>query len=83
MSSSLNSTFINIIPKKDNHDTFSKFRPISLYNLIYKMVTKFNVERINPNLSDLVSKEQFGFLSSRKILDAIGVIPYVLIPNHM
>ena len=44
MKGSLNSTFITLIPKKDSLDTFYDFRPISLCNLVYKMVTKVIVD---------------------------------------
>ena len=35
---SLNSTFLSLIPKKDKPTTFADFRPISLCNLIYKLI---------------------------------------------
>ena len=37
---SLNSTFLALIPKKDKHVSFVDFRPISLCNLVYKLITK-------------------------------------------
>ena len=37
------------------------------------MVTKVIVERLQPKLYEVVSMEQFGFMSNRHILDAIGV----------
>ena len=37
---SLNSTFIALIPKKDKSKTFSDYKPISLCNMIYKVITK-------------------------------------------
>ena len=35
---SLNSTFIALIPKKEKPLTFVDFRPISLCNLVYKLI---------------------------------------------
>jgi hypothetical protein len=69
----LNATFITLIPKTDKPATFSDFRPISLCNLVYKLISKIISNRIKPALSSLISKEQFGFLDGRKIIDAIGV----------
>jgi hypothetical protein len=49
------------------------FRPISLYNCIYKIVAKVIAKRIKKILSKSISKEQFGFLEGRQIHEAIGV----------
>jgi hypothetical protein len=62
---SLNSTFIALIPKKDNPDTLDDFRPISLCNCIYKIVSKIIARRVKRILSDKISSEQFGFLEGR------------------
>ena len=44
---SLNSTFITIIPKRDKNQTFADFRPISLCNLVYKLISKIVATRLN------------------------------------
>ena len=62
---SLNSTFLALIPKKDNPTTFVDFRPISLCNLIYNLIYKIIVVRLKPHLDSHISKEQFGFLKNR------------------
>jgi hypothetical protein len=56
ISRSLNATFLVLIPKKDNPRTFFDFRPISLCNLIYKLISKVISNRIKPFLG----KEPFG-----------------------
>ena len=43
---SLNSTFIALIPKKDNPQNFAEFRPISLCNLLYKLISKVIAVRL-------------------------------------
>jgi hypothetical protein len=70
---SLNSTFIALIPKKDNPNTLDDFRPISLCNCIYKIISKVIARRLKKVLSDKISLEQFGFLEGRQIHKAIGV----------
>ena len=40
VASSLKSTFITLIPKKDKPLSFVDFRPISLCNLVYKLISK-------------------------------------------
>jgi hypothetical protein len=66
----LNATFIALIPKSNKRDSFAGFKPIFLCNLIYKIISKIIITRIQ--LSSL-SKEQFGFLENRQITYAIGV----------
>jgi hypothetical protein len=71
--SPLNATFIALIPKKDDPQSLEDFRPISLCNNIYKVVSKIISRRLKPFLSNSVSQEQFGFLEGRQIHEAIGV----------
>jgi hypothetical protein len=69
----LNSTFIALIPKSDNPSSFDDFRPISLCNCLYKIISKVISRRLKVILSKNISSEQFGFLEGRKIHEAIGV----------
>eukprot|EP00253_Pinus_taeda_P003035 PITA_03035 len=73
-----NSTFIALIPKKDDPESFEYFRPISLCNCIYKIISKVIALRIAPILSRNISMEQFGFLDGRQIHEAIGVAQEVI-----
>uniref|UniRef100_A0A0A9QIM0 Uncharacterized protein n=1 Tax=Arundo donax TaxID=35708 RepID=A0A0A9QIM0_ARUDO len=50
MPEGVNSTSIVLIPKKNQLDELKDFRPISLCNLIYKVVTKCLVNRLKPLL---------------------------------
>ena len=65
ISACFNSTFIALIPKVDNPKTLHDFRPISLCNCIYKVITKVIARRLKDLLSDHISGEQFGFLKGR------------------
>ena len=51
----LNQTLITLIPKCKNPESLYNYRPISLCNTIYKVVTKIIVNRIRPFLADIVS----------------------------
>lgn len=72
ISGSLNATFIALIPKITNPISFQDFRPISLCNLLYKVISKVIADRNKDGLSRGISDEQFGFLHERLIFDAIG-----------
>ena len=69
----LNSTFLALIPKKQNPSSFEEFRPISCCNVVYKIITKIIAQRLKPILSDIITKEQFGFLFNRQIHDAMSL----------
>jgi hypothetical protein len=68
---SLNSTFLALIPKVKKPTNFGDFRPISLCNLVYNIISKVIAIRIKPILSKSLSVEQLGFLEGRQIQDAI------------
>ena len=74
----LNATFLALIPKMEGADRFSQFRPISLCNVIYKIISKLMANRLKKEIVDLISKEQSGFIASRKILDGIIIATEVI-----
>ena len=65
----LNKTLITLIPKCKNPESFYNYRPISLCNTIYKMVTKIIVAYVRPFLSKLISPFQSTFVLGRKGMD--------------
>ena len=46
----LNATFISLISKKSNLDSFNDFSPISLCNLVYKIIAKIITKVIKKNI---------------------------------
>ena len=52
---SLNATFIALIPKVKNPKKVSDFRPISLCNVVYKLISKVVVNRLKKILPNIVS----------------------------
>ncbi|GAU48605.1 hypothetical protein TSUD_327170 [Trifolium subterraneum] len=66
---SLNETNICLIPKCDNHTSMKDLRPISLCNVLYKMISKVLANRLKCCLDKCVSQEQSAFVEGRSILD--------------
>ena len=65
MPNHLNETLITLIPKCPRAPTLGSFRPISLCNTIYKVVTKMIVMRLRPLLPNLISPLQTTFMPGR------------------
>lgn len=64
---SINITGICFIPKIDKPKFVSQFRPISLCNVSYKLLTKIVVNRLKPQIANIVSHCQTGFIPDRSI----------------
>ena len=62
-------TLLVLVPKTENPCQFSQFRPISLRNVLYKLISKVLVNRIRPLLSDLVGPFQSSFIPGRGTCD--------------
>lgn len=68
----INSTFIALIPKSDTPSSFDDYRPISLCNCLYKIISKIIANRLRPILSRNIAPQQFAFHEDRQIHEAIG-----------
>jgi hypothetical protein len=64
-----NMTKIVLIPKTENASDLKEFRPISLCNVIYKIISKCMVNRLRPHLQNLISENQSAFIPGRLISD--------------
>jgi hypothetical protein len=78
----LNKTLISLIPKCIGPETLSQFRPISLCNTVYKIVTKIIVNRIRPLLSNLVSPFQAAFIPGRRGVDNVIIAQELIHSLH-
>ncbi|MCH87793.1 ribonuclease H, partial [Trifolium medium] len=70
---SINQTDICLIPKLDKPEFVNQFRPISLCNVSYKIITKIIVNRLKPLIPNIISPYQTGFVPTRNIHENIIV----------
>lgn len=60
-----------LIPKVNEADNIDQYRPISLDNFKFKIITKVLADRLAQVLPHIISKEQKGFIQGRSIKDCI------------
>jgi hypothetical protein len=69
MPEGVNNTVIVLILKGMDAESLSDYRPISLCNVMYKIISKCIVNRLRPLLDGIVSETQSAFIPGRLIMD--------------
>lgn len=74
----LNQTLVVLILKRIGPKLFGHFRLISLYTIVYKIVSKVIVNRIRPFMQQFVSPLQAAFIPGRKGHDNMIITQEIL-----
>ena len=70
----LNHIYIALIPKTEKPWKVYEFRPISLCNVIYKIIAKAIANRLKPILAEIIHPSQSAFIPNRLITDNVIII---------
>ena len=70
----LNKTLIVLIPKVQGPKSIGNYRPISLCNSVYKIISKVIINQLRPLLENIVSPFQTTFIPSKRGTDNVIII---------
>eukprot|EP00253_Pinus_taeda_P007450 PITA_07450 len=79
---STNSSFLALIPKEKGANNFNRFRPISLCNIGYKLITKFIANRMRHILPKVIPENQGGFIHGRHLVDNFTLVQEAILSSQ-
>jgi hypothetical protein len=78
---SLNHTYVTLISKTKNLERVTKYKPISLCNVMYKLISKVFANHLKKVLPTVISETQSAFILGRLITDNVLIAFEIL--HHM
>eukprot|EP00253_Pinus_taeda_P006650 PITA_06650 len=79
---STNSSFLALIPKEKGANNFNRFRPISLCNIGYKLITKVIANRLRHILPKVIPENQGGFIHGRNLVDNFTLVQEAILSSQ-
>lgn len=70
----VNCTSITLVPKSLHASSIKLYRPISCYNVLYKIIFKIIANRMKEVVGKVIDPAQAGFIPYRSILDNILLV---------
>lgn len=77
-SEDMNRTLISLIPKQDVLECLTHFRPISLCNVVVKIILKVVANRLRPLMAKLTAPNQSSFVPTRQATYNIVLVQEVI-----
>ncbi|KAJ9566561.1 hypothetical protein OSB04_002527 [Centaurea solstitialis] len=73
-----NASFIALIPKKQSPLSLQDYRPISLLNSFYKVISKILANRLKDFIGDVIGSEQTAYIKNKSILDGPLIVSEII-----
>lgn len=74
----VNHSIISLVPKSTTINSAADFRPISCYNVIYKVISKILAGRMAQVMNTIISPAQNAFLGGRNMAENINLLQELL-----
>jgi len=74
----VNHSIISLVPKSTTINSAADFRPISCYNVIYKVISKILAGRMAQVMNTIISPAQNAFLDGRNMAENINLLQELL-----
>jgi len=67
-----------VIPKTEGAHTVGEFQPISLFNGVFKVITKVLATRLLNKIDNLINPSNTAFIKGRPILDSVEFVQEII-----